>query len=1410
MKRRVLLIIISVLILIVLLFSGLSVWLMGTAEGARWLILTVSKFTSIQISADSIQGRLWDDLRLEKVTVRWPEGDAGADMISFRWRPFYLLNGNAGFKKILLDNLYINDRSPEEKTDLTWPKIKGIPARINGWIDAIEVSGLSYRSGVEPPVQFKKISSTVLWNAGKLTFKDLLIDADSFDVSGTVAAGFDKPFLYLDIKILPDQPLNAMDSFAVKAHLPAGDSPVQVQGPVGILGFRGAEEQMSFSSDIKLAQYALIAENILLKETGRKGSLSGRGEIDFSSGEPAFRTSVEIAELDLSPELRLQTNIAGKLGIEGTTENYEGTFRISNSGEAWRSGELSGSLKGDRGGVRFLVKEGAWLRGALKGRVESSWEEGLSLSADMQARKLNPAAVTPEWHGTINFDISGRIAWPEDGKPEGEVNGKILNSTLRGRPLRGEVSAMLSADDLIVRRLLLQGNGFDISAKGDIRNRLTFLADITDLSGLIPESRGRINADGWFSIKDRFRGAATAAGYGIAIDDLSIGTASLRADFFTSEKQPLNINAEVKKVGYKTALIDSARIDVRGSAEQHDIVFSADFHKTGLMAKMTGAYKAESWDGKITEISGHDSAGAWRLETPAKIHVSTGKILVPGLVLTGSEDERFNLKADIGMKPLNGFIYSDWTRIDLKRANQLLRDVYLSGHTSGKLRATWAAGRLTEISADSISSGKVTADQQTADIQEVLLRADWNAKGLLASFRGRLSEGGKFEGGFTSSVPVGLALPEQGKMNGTWQEVNLMILNPLMPDNARISGKMSGRMDTEWAGGDLLRISGMVDASGALIIDGQRIETKRTHLKMDWDSKGLGVKADLELLRQQGTLKAEIISSVAARAGLPDSGEIDIRLNKIDASVVRPWLPEGMDLQGIVSAQIKGRFLPEQRLDISGNSRISAGTARYVTEKGEISAELRTAGVSFIWREEALRGNLEIALADYGDIRGDFSLPVPARIPVSIIKDRGIRLSLKGKAEEKGLLSSFFPGLIQKSRGRLEIDIGLSGTWDKPLYAGRAELTDAGAYLPSSGISIRDVRANARFDKNSIIIESLSAKSGKGSIKASAELKMEKFRLTEYTGDIEGEDFQAVYLPELQVVVSPDLTFQGKPGSVSVRGEIKVPELFVTESERELVKPSDDVIIVDEEKKPERRPETALDISVNVVFGKRVFIKMEGIDARLEGEVRVTAKGLDAITGNGVIKVVKGAYRKYGIDLDIKRGQAIFADGPISDPTLDILAVREADDVKAGIIVSGTAMSPVVNLYSDPPMTDTDILSYIVLGHSAGADQAQIGLLSRAAGLLLSRGESATLQAKLQKGLGVDVLDIQAGSGEVARSALTVGKYLSPRLFISYGLSLFTGENVFRARYKLSRRWEIQTESGFDTGIDLFYKIEFR
>ena len=54
-----------------------------------------------------------------------------------------------------------------------------------------------------------------------------------------------------------------------------------------------------------------------------------------------------------------------------------------------------------------------------------------------------------------------------------------------------------------------------------------------------------------------------------------------------------------------------------------------------------------------------------------------------------------------------------------------------------------------------------------------------------------------------------------------------------------------------------------------------------------------------------------------------------------------------------------------------------------------------------------------------------------------------------------------------------------------------------------------------------------------------------------------------------------------------------------------------------------------------------------------------------------------------------------------------------------------------------------------------------------------------------------------------------VGKYLSPKLYVSYGLGIFEPVSTFRIRYILSSSWSVVGEtSATQTGADLFYVIE--
>ena len=183
--------------------------------------------------------------------------------------------------------------------------------------------------------------------------------------------------------------------------------------------------------------------------------------------------------------------------------------------------------------------------------------------------------------------------------------------------------------------------------------------------------------------------------------------------------------------------------------------------------------------------------------------------------------------------------------------------------------------------------------------------------------------------------------------------------------------------------------------------------------------------------------------------------------------------------------------------------------------------------------------------------------------------------------------------------------------------------------------------------------------------------------------------------------------------------------------------------------------------------------------------------------------IPKGTYKKYGIDLQITHGRIIFSGGSVKNPSLDILALRTVGDARAGVSVSGTVQSPMVSLYSRPSMPDTDILAYIILGHPLGKSEKDSKLVFKAANILLSQSESASLQDQIKNIAGLDVLEIESESEDVSRSIVTIGKYLTPDLYISYGQSLVEGGEVVRLRYRLSKRFEIETQSGEHSGVDL-------
>jgi len=139
--------------------------------------------------------------------------------------------------------------------------------------------------------------------------------------------------------------------------------------------------------------------------------------------------------------------------------------------------------------------------------------------------------------------------------------------------------------------------------------------------------------------------------------------------------------------------------------------------------------------------------------------------------------------------------------------------------------------------------------------------------------------------------------------------------------------------------------------------------------------------------------------------------------------------------------------------------------------------------------------------------------------------------------------------------------------------------------------------------------------------------------------------------------------------------------------------------------------------------------------------------------------------------------------------------------------VTGTPQAPIVTLYSNPSMSDTDILAYIILGRPLSSEIDNNNILLTAAGAMLSQEQAVTVQEKIRKGLRLDVLNFSSGSGDAGNAVITTGKYLTPDLYVSLGYSLFKNTNELNLRYRLTPKWDIESSIGEESGVDLLYKF---
>ena len=132
-------------------------------------------------------------------------------------------------------------------------------------------------------------------------------------------------------------------------------------------------------------------------------------------------------------------------------------------------------------------------------------------------------------------------------------------------------------------------------------------------------------------------------------------------------------------------------------------------------------------------------------------------------------------------------------------------------------------------------------------------------------------------------------------------------------------------------------------------------------------------------------------------------------------------------------------------------------------------------------------------------------------------------------------------------------------------------------------------------------------------------------------------------------------------------------------------------------------------------------------------------------------------------------------------------------DVTAGIDVSGRATRPQAEVWTDPATDQSEALAYLALGRPLSTVTGDEGRQLDAASAALSAG-TGLLASQLGAKIGLDDAGVSE-SRALGGSVLGVGKYLSPKLYVGYGVSLLGTGQVLTLKYLLRKGFDIEIES---------------
>jgi translocation and assembly module TamB len=1305
------------ILLQVLLVAFLAVlWVLGTQSGLRAALAVADEVAPGLLRVERVEGRLLGDIRIDGLALAAPDLTLEIDRLRLRWAPLAAVTGTLRVDELTASGVSVvtaPGEDEEEAGPLVLPEIV-LPLRLV--VDQAQVTDMRIAEAGGEPFRIERVALAAAWQGAEVTL-------------GELALALPEPRLQAraegSAELTGDYPLRLALSWTLALE-PGAELAGEAEA-AGDLERLTLEHRLTGSARSSLT--AVVED--LLRAPRWSGTLTLAG-VDlprFGEGLPPVDLSGRLETAGDLEEARVVGTLAGRAPDQPGLGDLAADLDL-----LWRGGVLSiDSLELTETGSGALLTAGGRVdTNPPDGRVEleAAWERlrwpltGERLAESRQGR-LDAEGSFAE----LSYRLEGE-AWGRDfpaaelsltgtGTPASAEIGELRVDTLDGRLLARGTVAWSPA---VTWDLQLTGEGLDPSRQWPGLPARVGLGVTSSggLDGYVYRVDGGIESTAVPDAALSLSGEGDLAGTrveSLRLDTLSGGLTGAGA------------------VGWDPALrwdavLTAEAIDPGAQWPEWPGTLSGRVASSGRMGPAGPTFTAV-----IEDLAG--KLRGYAVAATGRVAASDGAITVEELLLA-SGPSRLTAQGDLG------------ERLDL--AFELV-----SPDLSTLLPE--ARGRVT-------ASGRASGTLATPAV-----RVEVDARGVQVAGQGIESLSGNADLDLAPEGLIKVDLTGRGIAAGGLAFSTLRIQGSGDPADHRLTARADGEpvaFDLEAAGG----LAGEGSYAGRLVA----LDLRTTEFG-DWR---LQRPAEVELAGESLQAGPLCLRDQAGSGGClefaqtgPGAWQAEAHLDRVGFELARAFLPPDVTLDGAASAKASFRAAGGA-LSGSGSLSVPRGVLAAGAD-GAAVVDFSDTRLRVDADGGGLKARLDLPVAGLGAVEGDVSLP-GWRLDAPARPDQPLRGRIQARADDLDLVARLVPD-VTDLRGRLEADLGLSGTLAAPGISGFARLADAGLDVPMIGLTVADGRfeATAR-GRDRIDYE------GRFLIGGSPLDIQGESRLVGGTWETSvraaGDRLKVADSKEYKALVSPDITLAAGAQGASVSGEVRVPQASIRPRAipAGVVTPSPDVVLAGEAEQTAAAP---VAIDLRVVLGQEVSIEAFGLRGLLRGDLRVLQEpGRPEILGDGSIAVEDGTYRisggsalvaAIGKPLTIEQGRLVFARTPIDNPGLLLTATREGGDLTAGVRVVGTLRNPKLTFFSesDPGLTQAEVTNYLITG----------------------------------------IPPRRGGESEADRS-LAVGTYVAPKLYMEYESSLGDEQDKVKLRYDLNNWIELQTETGDAQGADVFFKFE--